>query len=95
MGSTACLGGWLTDSNSTSAKQAFCISRDAVHCFDNNDSQDVKALCVITPAAKSPRFFREAAEVINAVAGGPPDVAKMAAIMRAHGFTPAAPHPEI
>lgn len=73
--------------------QALCIPRGAVHRFDNNGSQDVKALCLITPAAIGPRFFREAAEVIGAAAGGPPDPAKMKAIMLAHGLTPAAPPP--
>ena len=50
-----------------------------------------QALCVITPAALSPQFFRESAEVINAAAGGPPDRAKMAEIMHRHGLTPAPP----
>lgn len=71
--------------------QALCIPRGAIHRFDNNGSQDVKALCVITPAAIGPQYFRESAEVINAAAGGPPDRAKMAAIMRRHGLTPAPP----
>ena len=71
--------------------QALCIPRGAVHRFDNNGSQDVKALCVITPAAIGPQYFRESAEVINAAAGGPPDRAKMAEIMRRHGLTPAPP----
>ncbi|MHB1863758.1 MAG: cupin domain-containing protein [Gemmatimonadaceae bacterium] len=70
--------------------QALCIPRGAVHRFDNNGSRDVKALCVITPAAIGPAFFRESAEVINQSAGGPPDRAKMAEIMRRHGLTPAA-----
>ena len=73
--------------------QALCIPRGAVHRFDNTGSQDVKALCLITPAAIGPRFFREAADVINAAVGGPPDPAKMKAIMLAHGLTPAAPPP--
>jgi hypothetical protein len=51
----------------------------------------VKALCVITPAAISPQFFREAAEVLDAAAGGPPDRAKLAEVMRRHGLTPAPP----
>jgi quercetin dioxygenase-like cupin family protein len=68
---------------------ALCIPRGAVHRFDKNGSQDVKALCVITPAAIGPQYFREAAEVINAAAGGPPDKTKMAEIMRRHGLTPA------
>lgn len=69
--------------------QALCIPRGAIHRFDNNGTKDVKALCVITPAAIGPQYFREAAEVINAAAGGPPDRAKMAEIMRRHGLTPA------
>ena len=71
--------------------EALCIPRGSVHRFDNNGNQDVKALCIITPAAIGSQFFREAAEVINAAAGGPPDVAKMAAVMRAHSLTPAVP----
>jgi len=74
--------------------QALCIPRGAIHRFDNNGSQDVKALCVITPAAIGPQYFREAAEVVNAAAGGPPDRAKMAEIMIRHGLTPAPPRPQ-
>jgi quercetin dioxygenase-like cupin family protein len=69
--------------------QALCIPRGAVHRFDNHGSQDVKALCAITPAAIGPQYFREAAAVINAAAGGPPDRVKMAEIMHRHGLTPA------
>lgn len=71
--------------------QALCIPRGAIHRFDNDGGQDVKALCVITPAALGPPYFRETAEVINATAGGPPDRAKMAEIMRRYGLTPAPP----
>jgi uncharacterized cupin superfamily protein len=53
--------------------QALCIPRGAVHRFDNHRSQDARALCVVTPAAIGPQFFRDSAKVINAVAGGPPD----------------------
>lgn len=74
--------------------QALCIPRGAVHRFDNNTSQDVKVLCVVTPAAIGPEYFRESAEVINAAAGGPPDRAKMIEIMRRHGLTPAPPPPQ-
>ena len=74
--------------------QALCIPRGAIHRFDNNGSQDVKALCVITPAAIGPQYFRESAEVINAAAGGPPDRVKMAEIMIRHGLTPAPPRPQ-
>lgn len=71
--------------------QALCIPRGAIHRFDNNGSVDAKALCLITPAAIGPEYFRESAEVINAAAGGPPDRAKMTEIMLRHGLTPAAP----
>ena len=71
--------------------QALCIPRGAVHRFDNNGMQTVKALCIITPAAIGPPYFRESAEVINAATGGPPDRARMAEIMRRHGLTPAPP----
>ena len=74
--------------------EALCIPRGAVHRFDNEGTQDAKALCVITPAAIGPRYFRESAEVINAAAGGPPDRAKMVEIMMRHGLTPAVPQPQ-
>jgi uncharacterized cupin superfamily protein len=72
--------------------QALCIPRGAIHRFDNNGAQEVKALCVITPAALDPQYFRECAEVINSAAGAPPDRAKLAEIMRRHRLTPAPPH---
>jgi quercetin dioxygenase-like cupin family protein len=74
--------------------QALCIQRGAVHRFDNNGTVDAKALCVITPAAIGPQYFREVADVMKSAAGGPPDRAKMADIMRRHGLTPAPPPPE-
>jgi quercetin dioxygenase-like cupin family protein len=71
--------------------QALCIPRGAIHRFDNHGSEDAKALCVITPAAIGPEYFRESAEAINTAAGGPPDRAQMIEIMRRHGLTPAPP----
>jgi quercetin dioxygenase-like cupin family protein len=71
--------------------QALCIPRGAIHRFDNNGGEDVKALCVITPAAIGPQYFHEAAEVLAAAAGGPPDRARMMEVMRRHGLTPAPP----
>jgi len=84
---------WTVDGRPIEVRpaQALCIPRGAVHRFDNNGSQDVKALCVITPAAIGPQYFRESAEVINAAGGGPPDRAKMIEIMLRHGLTPAPP----
>jgi len=71
--------------------QALCIPRGAIHRFDNLESQDAKVLCVITPAAIGPQYFLEVLDVMKAAAGGPPDRARMAEIMRRHGLTPAPP----
>jgi quercetin dioxygenase-like cupin family protein len=71
--------------------QALCIPRGAVHRFDNNAAEDVKVLCVVTPGAIGPQYFREAAEAAKAAGGGPPDRAKMTEIMLRHGLTPAPP----
>jgi quercetin dioxygenase-like cupin family protein len=67
--------------------QALCIPRGAVHRFDNLGSEDVKQLAVITPAIMGPAYFREAAEVIGAAGGGPPDRAEMTDLFRRHGMT--------
>jgi quercetin dioxygenase-like cupin family protein len=73
--------------------QALCIPRGAVHRFDNFGRKDVKQLAVISPAIMGPAYFREAAEVIAAAAGGPPDRAKMAEVFSRHGMTVAEPPP--
>lgn len=71
--------------------QALCIPRGAVHRFDNNSNRDAKQLAIITPAIMGPAYFREAAELINAAAGGPPDKVKMVEVFRRHGMTVATP----
>jgi quercetin dioxygenase-like cupin family protein len=83
---------WTVDGKAidVATGQTLCIPRGAVHRFENLASQDAKALCVITPAAIGPQYFREAFEVLRAAAGGPPDRAKLAEIMRRHGLTPVA-----
>lgn len=68
-----------------------CIPRGAVHRFENTGSTDAKALCLISPAAIGPEYFRETFAVLNAAAGAPPDKAKMMEIMRRYRLTPAAP----
>ena len=70
--------------------QAVCIPRGAVHRFDNFGTEDAKQLSIVTPAIMGPAYFREASEVVNAAAGGPPDAAKMVQIFRRHGMTIAA-----
>lgn len=84
---------WTVDGNQLDVGpgQALCIPRGAVHRFDNNGMAEAKTLCIITPAAIGPLYFRESAELIKAAGGGPPDRPKMAEIMRRHGLTPALP----
>jgi quercetin dioxygenase-like cupin family protein len=74
--------------------QALCIPRGAVHRFDNFGTEDAKQLSIVSPAIMGPAYFREASEVVNAAAGGPPDVAKMVEVFRRHGMTIAAPTAE-
>jgi quercetin dioxygenase-like cupin family protein len=73
--------------------QAVCIPRGAVHRFDNLGEEDARQLVMVTPAVMGPAYFREAREVVNAAAGGPPDTAKMIEIFRRHGMTIATPPP--
>jgi len=71
--------------------QALCIPRGAVHRFDNLGDQDATALVIASPALIGPAYFREVAAAMAAAAGGPPDQARLAEIMRRHGLTPAPP----
>jgi quercetin dioxygenase-like cupin family protein len=74
--------------------QALSIPRGAEHRFDNLGNEDVKQLAVISPAIMGPAYFREAAEVISAAAGGPPDRGKMMEVFRRHGMTLVPPPPD-
>jgi len=73
--------------------QALCIPRGAVHRFDNFGTHDAKQLSIVSPASMGPAYFREASEVVNAAAGGPPNAARMIEIFRRHGMTIAVPPP--
>jgi len=69
--------------------EALFIPRGAVHHFDNTRDVDAKALAIVTPGILGPDFFREVAAILDGAAGGPPDLAAVAAVMRRHGLTPA------
>jgi quercetin dioxygenase-like cupin family protein len=69
--------------------EALCIPRGAVHHFDNTGDVDAKALAIVTPGILGPDFFRDVAAILDAAAGGPPDLPAIAAVMRRHGLTPA------
>ena len=69
--------------------EVLCIRRGVVHHFDNTHDVDAKALAVVTPGILGPDYFREVAAVFEAAAGGPPDLAAIAAVMSRHGLIPA------
>ncbi len=69
--------------------EALFIPRGAVHHFDNTHGVDAKALAIVTPGILGPDFFREVATILDAAAGGPPDLAALGEVMRRHGLTPA------
>ena len=71
--------------------EAFCIPRGAVHGFDNHRTEDANFLAIASPGLMTPDYFREAHEVLASASGGPPDMAKVAEVMRRHGLTPAPP----
>jgi quercetin dioxygenase-like cupin family protein len=66
-----------------------CIPRGVVHRFDNNGETDATALAMVTPGILAPAYFRELSEVAKLAAGGPPDPAAIAEVMKHHGLTPA------
>ena len=82
---------WTLDGTATDVApgEALWIARGAVHQFANNGKTDAKALAIVTPGILGPAYFREVADVLEAAAGGPPDLAAIAAVMRRHGLTPA------
>jgi hypothetical protein len=71
------------------AGEALLIPRGAVHHFDNTQDDDARALAIVTPGVLGPDYFGEVAAVLDAAAGGPPDVAAIGEVMRRHGLTPA------
>jgi len=65
------------------------IPRGAVHHFENTGEVDARGLGIVTPGILGPDFFREVAAILEAAAGGPPDVAAIGEVMLRHGLTPA------
>ena len=62
--------------------------RGSVHHFSNPGSEIVRALVMMTPDIGE-QYFREVGAL--AAAGGPPDRAKLMAVMTRFGLVPAAP----
>ncbi len=62
------------------------ITRGQTHYHDNLTGENVKVLCVLTPASIGPAYFRELKAIL--VPGTPPDPKKIAEIMLRHGLIP-------
>jgi quercetin dioxygenase-like cupin family protein len=84
---------WTVDGRTLDIRsgEVLCVPRGAVHGFDNHGRQDAKFLAISSPGVMTPDYFREIHEVLAATPGGPPDMAKVAEVMRRHGLTPAPP----
>jgi quercetin dioxygenase-like cupin family protein len=84
---------WRVDGRALEIRpgEAVCIPRGAVHGFDNHGSEEAKFLAISTPGVMTPDYFREIHDVLASTPGGPPDLAKIAEVMRRHGLTPAPP----
>src|SRR5436190_9568793 len=82
---------WTVDGMPTDVGpgDALHIRRGVVHHFDNAGDVDASALAIVTPGVLSADYFRELGAIVEAAAGGPPDLAAIAAVMRKHGLTPA------
>jgi quercetin dioxygenase-like cupin family protein len=82
---------WTVEGTATDVGpgEALVIPRGAFHHFENTRDADARGLAIVTPGVLGPAFFREAAAVVEAAVGGPPDLAAVAAVMRRHGLTPA------
>ena len=82
---------WTVDGDRVEVGEGdvLCIPRGVVHRFENESDGDATTLAVVTPGILGPDYFRELAAVAAAAAGGPPDRAQLAAVMRRHGLTPA------
>ena len=76
------------ESHEVGPGEVLCVPRGAVHHFANVGDLDAKALAIVTPGILGPDYFREVAAVLDASAGGRPDLAAIGAVMRRHGLTP-------
>jgi hypothetical protein len=68
---------------------ALFIPRGAVHHLDTRTTRTRRLSRSSPPGILGPDFFREVAAVLDASAGGPPDVVALGEVMRRHGLTPA------
>ena len=82
---------WTVDGRAidVAAGEALVIPRGVVHQFANSGDVDATQLAIVAPGILGPDYFREVGAILEAAAGGPPDVAALGAVMRRRGLTPA------
>ena len=82
---------WTVDGEETEVGpgDVLLIPRGVVHRFDNRGDVDTRSLAIVSPGVLGPDYFRDVAAVVEASAGGPPDLAAIGAAMMRHGLTPA------
>lgn len=71
------------------AGQSRVTPRGEVHGFSNPHAAMARALVVLTPDTIGPAYFRDVRAVVDG--GGPPDRAKLMAVMQRYGLAPAQP----
>jgi quercetin dioxygenase-like cupin family protein len=62
--------------------------KGSVHAFSNPHAEDARALIVLSPDIGA-QYFRDVAEVVGTA--GPPDRARLLAVMARYGLVPAPP----
>ena len=65
--------------------QSVFIKRGIVHGFRNDTEEPGNCLCILTPGALGPEYFRDIAALL---AASPPDLAKMKETMLHYGLVP-------
>jgi len=68
------------------AGHAVFVPRSIVHGFKNEHDGDARVVVTLTPGSIGKSYFEEIAAAVNA--GGPPDMAKVKAIMERWGLVP-------
>jgi quercetin dioxygenase-like cupin family protein len=82
---------WRVDGNEidvTPGETVF-IKRGIVHGFTNRTPEPATCLCILSPGALGPQYFKEMAAILSATT--PPDPARMKETMLRHGLIPATP----
>ena len=84
---------WTVDGveHAIGAGDVVFIPRGAVHGFAVAGHGNASILAVASPGRFGPAYFSDIRDAVAAMAGRPPDMQAIAAVMRRHGLTPALP----